>query len=178
MKYILYSLVLVASVQTSFAIDPWDPSVVWVSHDKKTTWSGILPKSYPNCISKKDADGNPVMVSKNTVRCKTNQNGHYLNAESGNQDIYVETTTVYKSDATEACRMIGGRLPTIMDFETIQTDPDYYSFTDKEHYFISSSLRTRNNLRISLGFNGTTGNNFVYSVDRLDDVKRIRCIKK
>lgn len=177
MKLSFYLVALIFTIGQTMATDPWGPESAWTSHDGTIVWSGNLEKSYANCISEKNRFGEPVFVSEFRVKCKKNVSGSYLNAERDGLDVYIETTTIKKSDATEACKKIGGKLPTIDDFEALQNDPDYDLFSDRNHYFISSSLRTRNNYTLALGLNGSSGNNFVFHVDRLDSSKKVRCIK-
>jgi len=104
-------------------------------------WSDILPKEYANCISKKGDNGEPI-VKDGWVECEKDENDNLLNASRDDKDVYVPGLTIIeKSDATEACKKIGGVLPSIEDF--IALGSGYASLPMNGRSFWSASAASK-----------------------------------
>ena len=88
-----------------------------------TIWSDVFPSMYPNCISRKDAQGKP--IDDGIYGCQTDSNGNLLGTSS-------DGLTVLDSDAVQACKAIGGELPTLQDFVNLG---DHYKDLPDMYYF-------------------------------------------
>ncbi len=83
--------------------------VSWVESNG-AKWSTSLPGKYANCISIKDAGGNPVISEFETVACerKSGQSSS-IGSYKGTSD---DQKQVIDSDAIQACKDLGARLLT------------------------------------------------------------------
>jgi hypothetical protein len=96
-----------------------------------TIWSDMLPKVYANCISVKDTKGNPKVDSDGYVICQRDSYGIMLGASSDGK-------TLVDSDAIQACKAIGGELPTIEDFQNLGNH--WQDLPNMEQLFWTTSL--------------------------------------
>lgn len=88
---------------------------------RKMRWSGVLPNKYANCLLQLE-NGKPKIDAAGRNRCQSDGHDHFLSASRNGADVYVEDVTIEKSEATEACKAIGGFLPTKEEIQKLGTD--------------------------------------------------------
>jgi hypothetical protein len=97
-----------------------------------TIWSDVLSGNYVNCISNKDSNGNPIADSDGDIVCKTDTKGGYLGTSANELEIL-------DSDAIEACKAIGGELPSFEQLWAMVTSAE----SDNLGHWISITWTTR-----------------------------------
>jgi hypothetical protein len=107
-KYILFFVSCALCAKAFAGIPTSDPSH-WRNAYTAPKWSDLVPGHYPNCISQKDSQGNPVLDTNGNFVCQTDSSGNLLGTSA-------DGSTVVDSDAVEVCKTIGGELPTAQDF--------------------------------------------------------------
>ena len=132
-------------------------------------WSDILPGGgYSNCISKKDSAGKPIPGQEGAKRCETAPS-QYLLGDS------VDRSTVIDSDAVQACKAIGGELPTTDDFDALGDERDNLPhFNDANTWTASIAPVTLSDLFAYIG-PGDSFNYFGGGVFRYEEVS-VRCV--
>ena len=116
----------------------------YVSNDG-TIWSNVLPGKYANCISEVDAQPSDGFTVCKAIRNSAGEVERFLNASNElGVDIYkAGLKIVEKSDASEACRVIGGKLPTRQNYINLGSEfvklPGMQLPGIHENYFWTSS---------------------------------------
>ncbi len=107
------------------------------------SWSSVLPGKYSNCISFKDKNGLLAYESGRSLdvdtffsRCRDdNQNDIY-------DDFSEQNLVIEDSDAIQACKLAGGRLPTLEDFKNFIENETFLNLPGTEgHWFWSSTVQ-------------------------------------
>ncbi len=132
--------------------------------------------NYSNCITEKE-NGRPKRDRENVPVCKKDKEGNLLNATRNGTDVYLRAwlanDTIEKSDATEACKAIGGTLPTAKFFRDASSGdlkiPDHL----RNGSLWSSTMYLHNN-NYAFGYDGSD----VDETDRQFYRFYVRCIKK
>lgn len=79
----------------------------------------MLPGQYANCISQKSTAGVPKLNGENVI-CLRDSLGNLMNAYRNGRPVFNgNSASLEKSDAVDACRAIGKRLPSRDDFMKI-----------------------------------------------------------
>jgi hypothetical protein len=169
MKFFIFAFVSCFSI-SAFA----SPNVNWpnaYTAPDGTVWSDILAGGYPgayfngyiseysNCISTKDSQGNPnfyqVLGVDDGVTCEKDSTGVYLGTSS-------DLTTVTDSDAVEACKAIGGELPTSEDIKNLGSH--YQDLPHPTAEFWSSTVGM-SEVESKLWFLGVSGSSYPNSLN-------------
>jgi hypothetical protein len=111
---------------TQIPIGPVSPWQNAYKDPNGTLWSDILPGTYADCISEKDSDGKirTIIDEPNRVACQATYDTFLDNYV--NDGVNLESQTVYASDAIDACKLIGGTLPSDLDYLFLRNLGDEY----------------------------------------------------
>jgi hypothetical protein len=165
-------------------VSPWQNAY---KDSNGTLWSDVLPETYANCISEKDSDGKirTIIDEPNRVACQATYDTFL--ATYVNDGVNLESQTIYASDAIDACKAIGGTLPSDMDYLFLRNLKDEYlkvpNIQSSDVWTTSNDPnQVENSFLVSFSSTAPDGNGF-YEHERSasedsSTMSSVRCMKR